>query len=165
MEKKEIRKILIVIIITILSLVVLLPFLPYKSSIGLIDPRYTKLKVICSSQDGIVTKEEYDNRDNIQELHNYLDEDSLNSICDELTVIKYGVSGNILNLYGEFIEDSNGNKKFHVEKWSSPNTMLIDTYLWKDKISYVYVFIGFPAFVLLIIIIFFITQEKRNYNE
>ena len=75
-------------------------------------------------------------------------------INDKIISIKYGVPRVKFNLYGNFIEDADGKTMFQIEKWSSPNVILLESYIWNEKISSIYKTIVFPSITLLISCLF-----------
>lgn len=75
----------------------------------------------------------------------------LDKITNEITSIKCGLSGNKINIYGSVVENDNGKRMFQIENWSSSNTMIIETYLWDEKISKLYGIIFVLSIISIII--------------
>lgn len=158
--KKNILKIMIAILI----LLVVSPFIPYKFTVGFGNSSYIKLKVIHSSQFGLVALENYDTLgiEKDMELDNYIDNDSTKQLRDEITSFRKGGSGNRFNLYGKIIEEDDGKKRFYIEKWSSPNVMLIQTYIWEEKIKHIYLISLFPIVILIILLSIFLIRINKK---
>lgn len=153
-HNKKKLKIFFVVISVVLIGIILMPVLPYKHPIFVLSAGYEKLKIQYSSQDGLLLREK------CNELG--LEEDmevgdrliGVDKINDEITSIKYGVPRVKFNLYGNFIEDADGKTMFQIEKWSSPNVILLESYIWNEKISSIYKTIVFPSITLLISCLF-----------
>lgn len=113
-----------------------------------------KLKIQYSSQDGLLLREKCNElglEEDMEVRDRLIGVDKIN---DEIISIKYGVPRVKFNLYGNFIEDADGKTMFQIEKWSSPNVILLESYIWNEKISSIYKTIVFPSITLLISCLF-----------
>lgn len=113
-----------------------------------------KLKIQYSSQDGLLLREKCNElglEEDMEVRDRLIGVDKIN---DEIISIKYGVPRVKFNLYGNFIEDADGKTMFQIEKWSSPNVILLESYIWNEKIVSIYKIIVFPSIILLISCLF-----------
>lgn len=149
MRNKKLMRIAIMLLIAI----ILAPLLPYKCILNFGGFGYKKLKTQNSSSDGLVLIEDCNELGlkSGAELDWYLL--NANILDNELTIFKSGLSGYEFTLYGEFIENDDGTRKFYVEKWNSIYIPLMDTYIWKDKFEFIYYVSVLPALVILILLL------------
>ena len=144
-HNKKKLKIFFVVISVVLIGIILMPVLPYKHPIFVLSAGYEKLKIQYSSQDGLLLREKCNDlglEEDMEVGDRLIGFDKIN---DKIISIKYGVPRVKFNLYGNFIEDADGKTMFQIEKWSSPNVILLESYIWNEKISSIYKTIVFPS--------------------
>ena len=159
---------LIKIIIILIVVFILTPFLPYKCILnfgGLSYSGYEKLKIQNSSQDGLVLIEDCNELGlkSGKELDRYL----LNSeeVSKELTIFKRGLSGYKFTLYGEFIIDEDGTRKFSIKEWNSVYVTINDTCIWEEKFQLIYIISVIPAVWILILLLMKLKKQKVKKNN
>lgn len=137
-KTKKVHKNMLLTIIVLFIFIIFFPLLPYRHPLFFSEPNYIKIKTKYSSQDGLVLTERCEelNLEKGMEVGNRLID--LDKITNEITSIKYGLSGNKINIYGSVLESTNGKKMFQIKNWSSSNTKIIETYIWDEKISKLY---------------------------
>lgn len=142
----------------ILICLVILPLIPYKCVV-FEDKSDIKIKASQSSQFGLVADEDYSEFGVYKgmELENFLEKESYKKLVGDTTVFIDGLSGRKFNLYGEFIEDTNGKKKFCIKKWSSLDVRIYHTYVWKDKLGYIDITI---IFIIIFMLLYLKKQSK-----
>ncbi|WP_394883574.1 hypothetical protein [Clostridium baratii] len=157
-------KSLIKILMIILLVISIVPILPYKFTVGINNSDYIMIKASYSSQFGLVAEKNYENLGIYKdmELYDLLEKKSFDNLYNTVTNFKNGLSGSKFNLYGKFIEDINGKKKFYIEKWSSPNVKLFETYIWKEKIKYIYFSLLITTIIVIIITILILVIKKER---
>lgn len=153
-HNKKKLKIFSIVISVVLIGIILMPFLPYKHPIFVLSSGYEKLKIQYCSEYGLLLREKCNElglEENMEVGDRLIGFDKIN---DEIISVKYGVPRVKFNLYGNFIEDADGKTMFQIEKWSSPNVTLLESYIWDEKIVSIYKIIVFPSIILLISCIF-----------
>lgn len=160
-NKKKVQKNVLVTMIVLFFLIIFSPLFPYRHPLFFSEPNYIEIKTKYSSQDGLVLTERCEelNLEKGMEVGNRLI--GLDKITNEITSIKYGLPGNKINIYGSVVESANGKRMFQIENWSSSNTMIIETYIWDEKISKLYGII----FVLSIISIIICAVKLIKINK